>query len=104
MINEIKKPHLIELKENSIQNELYNINELYECKVKELSFDIVNQLEDMILLIFFKNIITDFDYKELIKFQENLYNGYSSNENVKDLLLPIFDYKIIPIESLSKKH
>ena len=102
LINEINKPHLIELQENSIQSELYNINEMYECKVQELTFDIVNQLEDMIFPIFFKNIITDFDYKEQKKFQENVYKDYSSNENVKDLLLPIFDYKSIPIELLSK--
>ena len=52
--NEIQKPHLIELEGNSIINNIpLNINELYECNVQEFTFDIINELEDMILPIFF---------------------------------------------------
>ena len=102
--NEIQKPHLIELEGNSIINNIpLNINELYECNVQEFTFDIINELEDMILPIFFQNLISDYDYKEQIQFQRNIYEDYSSYyEDIKSLLLPIFDYKEIPIEILAK--
>ena len=104
LIDEITEPHFIE-KSNPSQinfNSPYNINEIYECKEEDFSFDIINQLEDFILPIFFQNLITDYDYNEQKTFQKNVYDDYSTSEEIKDLFLPIFDYKIIPIQLLSK--
>ena len=99
LINYIKKPF-------SKKSEfLSNINEMVNMNTKDFSFEKINNFNQLIPHIFFIKYIkkiTSFDYNEQKNFLDFIYKKYGIYEDIKNLLIPIFEFKLIPPEILCK--
>ncbi len=99
LVNYIKKPF-------SKKNEfLSNINEMVNMNTEDFSFEKINNINQLIPHIYFIKYInknTSFDYNEQKIFIDLIYKKYGIYEDIKNLLIPIFEFKLIPPEILCK--
>jgi len=68
----------------------------------QLSFEYIDKKEKLLLPLFFKTLIDKISNEDMQKYTSSLYDDYSKNEKIKDLLGSIKNISNIPIEILSK--
>ena len=91
--NEIKEF----LKNNNIINKINKPDDI------QLTFERIDNIDKLILPMFFKTLIDNQSINKIEEFTNELYNKYSSNnDKLKELLGPINSVSNIPIEILSK--
>jgi len=83
--------------------------QIKETKVRESSkevqftFQYINNIEDLMLPLFFKSLIDDASNDNMEEYTNSLYNTYSQNFSILKILLgSIQSMKNVPIEILSK--
>ncbi len=83
---------------NNIENDNDNNNDIE----KRLSFDIINDLKNVILPIFFQTLRTESNFINQKIFYNKIYKNYKNVKDITNLLLPILHFPTIPMELLSK--
>ena len=87
-----------------VQKFLHDENKLIKLKNADkvkLTFEFIDNKEKLVLPLFFKSLI-ELSKKDVANFNYTIYNEYSSDEQVKNLLDSIKSFSDLPIEILCK--
>ena len=87
-----------------VQKFLHDENKLIKVKNADkvkLTFEFIDNKEKLVLPLFFKSLI-ELSKKDVADFNYTIYNEYSSDEQVKNLLDSIKSFSDLPIEILCK--
>ena len=84
-----------------LRAEIKNKLEIKKADNVQLTFEYINNKQNLILPLFFKTLI-DSTNKNVDKYTSYLYDEYSKNERIKNLLDSIRYISDIPVEILSK--
>ena len=68
----------------------------------QLTFEFIDKKEKLLLPLFFKTLIDNISKNKMDKYTSSLYDEYSKNEKIQNLLGSIKSIPNIPIEILSK--
>ena len=68
----------------------------------QLTFEFIDEKEKLLLPLFFKTLIDNISKNKMDKYTSSLYDEFSKNEKIKNLLGSIKSIPDIPIEILSK--
>ena len=90
---------------NEIKEFLKNenkINKINKPDDIQLTFERIDNIDKLILPMFFKTLIDNQSINKIEEFTNELYQKYGKNEKLKELLGPINSVSNIPVEILSK--